>query len=69
MKNRMLLCFVLCILTLGGTAMTHLSCRTFSADDPPVTNPYKGFVCWGENLSDDPAESSDHCFLLPLPLH
>lgn len=49
--------------------MTHLSRRTFTADDPPVTNPYKGFVCWGENLSDDPAESSDHCFLLPLPLH
>ena len=49
--------------------MTHLSCRTFTADDPPVTNPYKGFVCWGENLSDDPAESSDHCFLLPPPLH
>lgn len=69
MKNRMLLCFVLCILTLGGTAMTHISRRTFSAGDPPVTNPYKGFVCWGENLSDDPAESSDHCFLLPLPLH
>ena len=55
MKNRMLLCFVLCILILGGTAITHLSRRTFTAGDPPVTNPYKGFVCLGENLSDDPA--------------
>lgn len=52
-KLKLILCMI-CILLVGGTAMKHIFHRTFTAGDPPLTNPYKGFVCWGENLNDDP---------------
>lgn len=52
MKKLMILIF--CILVMGGISMKHISYRTFTAGEPPVINPYRGFVCWGENLNDDP---------------